>query len=67
MISSFKRWRRGWAELADKAALRADSNLLRLEDADFHRGLEKMRSIRLGPEERIGLDVDLFVFEAAPN
>lgn len=56
-----------WAELADKAALRADSNLLRLEDADFHRGLEKMRSIRLGPEERIGLDVDLFVFEAAPN
>ena len=56
-----------WAELADKACLRADSNLLRLDDTDFQRGLRKMRSHAAfcGPDERIGLDVDLFVFEAS--
>lgn len=51
-----------WSELADKAALRADSNLLRLDDADFQQGLAKMRAA--APGDRIGLNVDLFVFEA---
>ena len=55
-----------WTALADKAALRADSNLLRLEDADFTQGLAKMRAhaVNAHPDERIGLDVDLFVFVA---
>lgn len=51
------------AELAEKAAFRADTTLQLLSDADFETG---MRSLRSAPESGpVMMDVDLFTFVVA--
>jgi ubiquinone/menaquinone biosynthesis C-methylase UbiE len=54
-----------WEELADKASLRADSLLAALEDSAFDEGLRAMRNYakRADSDERIGLEIDLYVFQ----
>jgi ubiquinone/menaquinone biosynthesis C-methylase UbiE len=53
-----------WRELADKLALRADSFLARLPDAEFEAGIGAMRAYAEGrPPEDIMEQVDFFVFE----
>ncbi|MBI1213926.1 MAG: methyltransferase domain-containing protein [Alphaproteobacteria bacterium] len=52
-----------WVDLAEKAAVRADSILLRLPDASFAEGIAAMRAqAPSAPDEFVGLNVDLFVF-----
>jgi ubiquinone/menaquinone biosynthesis C-methylase UbiE len=54
----------GWQELADKLALRADSFLVRLPDAEFAAGLAALRAYAKGREpEAIVERIDFFVFE----
>lgn len=50
------------ADLAQKAAFRADSTLQRLSDDDFEAGLAKMRLEAKGASEPAMIDIDLFVF-----
>lgn len=54
-----------WKELADKLALRADSFLARLPDAEFEEGLQRLRAhaAQKGPGEEIVEDIHFFVFE----
>lgn len=54
-----------WQELADKLALRADSFLARLPDADFDAGLAALRAYASGrhSHERIVEQIDVFVFQ----
>ena len=54
-----------WQELADKLALRADSFLARLPDADFETGLAALRAYAAGrpTSEEITERIDFFVFE----
>jgi ubiquinone/menaquinone biosynthesis C-methylase UbiE len=53
-----------WQELADKLALRADSFLARLPDAEFEAGIAAMRAYaEARPPEEIMERVDFFVFE----
>jgi ubiquinone/menaquinone biosynthesis C-methylase UbiE len=49
-------------ELAEKAAFRADTTLLRLSDDDFASGLAKMRAATQGIDTPALIDIDLFVF-----
>jgi ubiquinone/menaquinone biosynthesis C-methylase UbiE len=49
-------------DLADKAAFRADTTLVRLSDEDFEQGLANMRSAARTPSEPAMIDIDLFVF-----
>jgi ubiquinone/menaquinone biosynthesis C-methylase UbiE len=57
-----------WEELADKASLRADSLLAAVEDPAFEEGLQAMRTYasHADPGERIGLEIDLYVFQLRP-
>jgi ubiquinone/menaquinone biosynthesis C-methylase UbiE len=53
-----------WQEFADKLALRADSFLARLPDAEFEAGLAALRAYAKGREpEDITEEIDFFVFE----
>jgi SAM-dependent methyltransferase len=54
----------GWEELADKLALRADSFLARLPDAEFAAGMVALRAhARSRPRQEAVLeDIDFFVF-----
>jgi ubiquinone/menaquinone biosynthesis C-methylase UbiE len=54
-----------WEDLADKAALRADSLLAAVEEHAFEEGLRAMRAYaaRADPAERIGLEIDLYIFQ----
>ena len=54
-----------WQELANKLALRADSFLARLPDAEFETGMAALRAFAAGrPEkEEITEKIDFFVFE----
>lgn len=54
-----------WHKLADKLALRADSFLARLPDADFEAGLAALRAYASGrpSHEQITEQIDLFVFQ----
>ena len=53
-----------WQEFADKLALRADSFLARLPDAEFAAGLAALRAYAKGREpEDIMEEIDFFVFE----
>src|SRR5262245_16558068 len=54
-----------WHALADKLALRADSFLARLPDADFEAGLAALRAYAAGrpSHEQITEQIDLFVFQ----
>ena len=53
-----------WQELADKLALRADSFLARLPDAEFEAGIAALRAHATGREpEEITEPIDFFVFE----
>lgn len=54
-------------DLAEKAAFRADTTLVRLSDDDFERGLAKMRIAAAAPSEPAMIDIDLFVFTRTPN
>lgn len=54
------------ADLAEKAAFRADSTLQRLTDEDFETGLSKMRREAKGADEPAMIDIDLFVFAKSP-
>lgn len=57
-----------WMDLAEKAAIRADSILLRLPHASFVKGVLAMRAqAPSAPAEFVGMNVDLFVFAAAPR
>ena len=47
------------SDLAEKAAFRADTTLLRLSDRDFEQGLANMRAAR---DEPAMIDIDLFIF-----
>jgi ubiquinone/menaquinone biosynthesis C-methylase UbiE len=49
-------------DLADKAAFRADTTLLRLSDDDFESGIAKMRAAAQAPTAPAIIDIDLFVF-----
>jgi len=52
-----------WVALAEKAAMRADSILVRLPNASFAEGVISMRAqAPAAPEEFVGMNVDLFVF-----
>ena len=54
----------GWPEFADKLALRADSFLARLPDAEFEAGLAALRAYAEGREpEDITEEIDFFAFE----
>ena len=57
-----------WEDLADKASLRVDSLLAEVEDSVFAEGLRAMRAYaaRADPDERIGLEIDLYVFRLRP-
>ena len=57
-----------WDDLADKASLRVDSLLVAIEDSAFEDGLRAMRAYaeRAGPDERIGFEIDLYVFQRRP-
>jgi SAM-dependent methyltransferase len=53
-----------WQELADKLALRADSFLARLPDAEFEAGIAALRAHAKGREpEEITERIDFFAFE----
>lgn len=53
-----------WAALAEKAATRSDSILLRLPHASFVEGIMAMRAqAPSAPDEFVGMNVDFFVFE----
>ena len=53
-----------WKAFADKLALRADSFLARLPDAEFEAGLAALRAYAKGREpEDITEEIDFFVFE----
>jgi len=55
---------RDWIDLAEKAALRADSILLRLPHACFVEGVMAMRAqAPSAPDEFVGMNIDLFMFE----
>jgi len=49
-------------DLADKAAFRADTTLLRLSDQDFRAGMANMRAAAQVRREPQIIDIDLFVF-----
>jgi ubiquinone/menaquinone biosynthesis C-methylase UbiE len=49
-------------DLAEKAAVRADTTLQRLTDEDFRTGLEIMRTEGSAGSEPAMIDIDLFVF-----
>jgi ubiquinone/menaquinone biosynthesis C-methylase UbiE len=49
-------------DLAEKAAVRADTTLQRLSDEDFHAGLESMRRLATNEHSPEMIDIDLFVF-----
>jgi ubiquinone/menaquinone biosynthesis C-methylase UbiE len=52
-----------WTALAEKAALRSDSILVRLPNASFAEGVVAMRAqAPSAPDEFVGMNVDLFVF-----
>jgi ubiquinone/menaquinone biosynthesis C-methylase UbiE len=55
-----------WAEFADRMALRADSFLARLPDADFDAGIAKLRAYARGHDasEPVREPVHFFCFEA---
>jgi SAM-dependent methyltransferase len=55
-----------WHDFADKLALRANSFLARLPDADFEAGMTALRAYATGRpvDEPIGEKIDLFVFAA---
>jgi len=50
------------SDLADKAAFRADTTLLRLSDQDFWAGMANMRAAAHARREPQIIDIDLFVF-----
>jgi ubiquinone/menaquinone biosynthesis C-methylase UbiE len=54
-----------WQDFADKIALRADSFLARIADADFATGLAALRAHAAGrdPDEEVTEVIDFFVFE----
>lgn len=52
-------------DLADKAAFRADSTLVRLSQEDFDRGLEAMYAAAETRNEPAMIDIDFFVFAKA--
>lgn len=49
-------------DLAEKAAVRADTTLQQLSDEDFHAGLERMRELATVESGPAMIDIDLFVF-----
>lgn len=52
-----------WSALAEKAALRADSILLRLPHAAFVKGVLALRAqAPTAPDDFVGMNIDLFVF-----
>ncbi len=50
-------------DLAEKAAFRADSTLIRLSDEDFAQGLAAMHAAARSSSEPAMIDIDLFTFE----
>ncbi|MFD1156978.1 class I SAM-dependent methyltransferase [Roseovarius aestuarii] len=54
-----------WEKFAEKIALRADSFVSQLEDSEFEAGLSLLRAKAetLGSGERVGLNVDSFIFQ----
>lgn len=50
------------ADLAEKAAFRADSTLIRLSEADFEAGLARMRAVASTRREPAMINIDLFLF-----
>jgi ubiquinone/menaquinone biosynthesis C-methylase UbiE len=54
-----------WGEFADKLALRADSFLARIPDADFETGMVTLRAhaATRSPQEQVTEVIDFFVFE----
>jgi len=54
-------------ELAEKAAHRADTTLLRLSDADFEQGLAAMRAAAIDDQAPVTADIDLFIFRREPR
>jgi ubiquinone/menaquinone biosynthesis C-methylase UbiE len=56
------------ADLAEKAAFRADTTLVRLSDDDFNRGLANLRAAdRVAGAGPATIDVSLFVFAQGPE
>lgn len=53
------------SDLADKAAFRADTTLLRLSDADFERGLANIRAASERQDGPVMIGIGLFVFARA--
>jgi ubiquinone/menaquinone biosynthesis C-methylase UbiE len=52
------------ADLAEKAAFRADSTLQRLSDSDFESGIRNMRRAALGGPGSVMINIDLLTFHA---
>jgi ubiquinone/menaquinone biosynthesis C-methylase UbiE len=57
-----------WSGFIEKSALRADSFLARLPDADFHEGMAALRthSGEIDPDGAVTEEVDWFVFATPP-
>jgi ubiquinone/menaquinone biosynthesis C-methylase UbiE len=57
-----------WSGFVEKSALRADSFLARLSDADFHEGMAALRThgAEIDPNNAVTEEVDWFVFGTPP-
>jgi len=57
-----------WSSFVEKSALRADSFLARLPDADFHQGMAGLRThgAEIDPHNAVTEEVDWFVFVMPP-
>ena len=57
-----------WQDFVEKSALRADSFLARLPDADFHEGMAGLRThgAEIDPNDAVTEEVDWFVFVMSP-
>ncbi len=57
-----------WSGFVEKSALRADSFLARLPDADFHEGMAGLRThgAEIDPNDAVTEEVDWFVFVMPP-
>jgi len=58
----------GWSAFVEKSALRADSFLARLPDADFHEGMAGLgtHGAEIDPNDAVTEEVDWFVFVMPP-
>jgi hypothetical protein len=51
-----------WPSFVRKSALRADSFLARLSNAEFDQGMAALRAHRANPDEAVTEEIDWFVF-----